>query len=617
MRIQWNKGLPYNLQLDEKRCASDRKRGVDEEKMNVAVEQQIENEFSPEDIGKMKEHGVVLGSGSFGKVYKSTWLGTPVAIKYLKTERVKDLMDEIKNTKARPHPNVIQYLGACSRVETPSSESRSYRLAIVTELMDTDVEHLLADQSVHLSLYQRMKMALEAARGLAWLHGAFKDAILHRDFATKNLFVKKNGDSYTVKVADFGLARQIDGNTLVRNNPRKKGRPPGTPLTQAPEVMKGQRYGTRADVYSFGMVLWELLTMQALFEGWEDWCSYAEFVRTVTGGYRHKIPEGTPRRIRDLIERCWHPDYTKRPDMEEVVEQLQIILVEVAIRDEKGREFWRQNFVKEDFRDSIKWNEFITQLFRYFKLTLPNMKLVFPPSWIAYLNKDDWGLYGEMETLSIEPAGLNPRGEEIDKRHSQILGQDVVLEGLRNMSLEEARQDLVGSGGDLAPEVFSIRCLKGMIAQIQSDDAETVDISSFGDLLDWFGPMVDNRSVETMGNVLDRLREVCRQGWFHGKVDPVIASKLVAGTPAGTYLVRFSSQPGSFTLVIHGSGQGPPKHIRIERKRDGSFTVNDQMTSPSLIDVIHLVSKPLKLVESAPGSRFVGLFDDFPSGAPN
>src|SRR3989338_4989077 len=255
-------------------------------------------EFSPEEIERMLRHAHLLGSGSFGKVYSTTHAGSSVAIKILKkSDRLAELKQEIEYSRARPHPNVIQFMGACTKSTKPGGNT----LVLVMELMDTDMERLLADTSVFLSLYTRMKMAYEAALGLAWLHGGFSRAILHRDFATKNLFVKKKGDGWIVKVADFGLARSLEGNTLTRNHGEEKKRPPGTPLTQAPEVMKNHLFGTSADVYSFGMVLWEILTRRPLFEGWEEWCSYDDFVERVTSGYRHSIPKEAPRRVRKLF----------------------------------------------------------------------------------------------------------------------------------------------------------------------------------------------------------------------------------------------------------------------------------------------------------------------------
>ena len=166
--------------------------------------------ISPEEID-LKE---LIGEGCFGKVYKGTCRATQVAIKVpkkqnIKPKKLKEFLKEVEVMSKNYSPYINLFMGACT---VPGKVMIGWlllplpawlTLCLVTELMETDLEKLLADKSKYLSLYQRMRMAKDAAQGVAWLHGA-TPALIHRDLKTSNLLVDKNG---VVKVCDFGLAQ--------------------------------------------------------------------------------------------------------------------------------------------------------------------------------------------------------------------------------------------------------------------------------------------------------------------------------------------------------------------------------------------------------------------------
>lgn len=105
---------------------------------------------------------------------------------------------------------------------------------------------LLHNVEVHIEWQVLLSMARDAAKGMAYLHG-LSPPILHRDLKTLNLLV----DAYnTVKVADFGIARVRSVDTMTYC---------GTPKWTAPEVLRMNSYSEKADVFSFGIVLWEIL----------------------------------------------------------------------------------------------------------------------------------------------------------------------------------------------------------------------------------------------------------------------------------------------------------------------------------------------------------------------
>jgi len=125
----------------------------------------------------------------------------------------------------------------------------------------------------------------------------------------------------------------------------------------------------------------------------------------------------------------------------------------------------------------------------------------------------------------------------------------------------------------------NVACLRALLATENSrnvgDPQLVVDCEKFGELLDWFGP-IGHPDVARMGNtILDHIREICRQPWFHGDINDKVAAERLAGKPVGTYLVRFSSQRGCFTISQIVS-RGTVKHFRIEHHLGGQFVIDNQ-----------------------------------------
>jgi len=297
-------------------------------------------EIGPGEVEKLG----VLGDGSFGTVYRGRCRSQEVAIKVLHRQDLDEhslnaFRKEVEIVSRIFHPNILLYMGACT---IPG------HMCIITELMHKgDLESLLHDEKAALPIVLRMRMARDAALGMTWLHSS-NPVFIHRDLKTSNLLV---GDDYNIKLCDFGLSQIKQRGENLRDGVEGAK---GTPLWMAPEVMAGEIFNEKADVYSFGIVLWEILTRQEPFKEFDN---YEEFRNAICNRHvRPVIPPGTHPALKQLIEACWHHDPTKRPAFPAIVAALEYIIVDTGILDNHGRKLWKDYFLK---KDKVGWTDFL------------------------------------------------------------------------------------------------------------------------------------------------------------------------------------------------------------------------------------------------------------------
>eukprot|EP01103_Thecamoeba_quadrilineata_P001586 TRINITY_DN1142_c0_g1_i2.p1 TRINITY_DN1142_c0_g1~~TRINITY_DN1142_c0_g1_i2.p1 ORF type:complete len:398 (-),score=42.82 TRINITY_DN1142_c0_g1_i2:632-1795(-) len=290
------------------------------------------------------ELGDKLAEGCFGSVYVGRCRATDVAIKVPKKqemspEQLEAFCKEVEIMSNIYAPNITLFMGACT---IPG------KIMMVTELLEGDFETLLRDKKSSISLYDRMCMVKDAAQGVSWLHGS---NIIHRDLKTSNLLYDK---AKRVKVCDFGFSQLFQrGKNLIDDEGAK-----GTPLYMAPEVMLGDEFNEKADVYSFGIVLWEALTRLEPFTHHSDFDQFVEAV--AIKNERPLIPNDCPPGLRKLITRCWAPSPSMRPSFPEIVESVEKIIVECAVDDPTGRLLWLTYFYR---KDHISWEEEFVPVF--------------------------------------------------------------------------------------------------------------------------------------------------------------------------------------------------------------------------------------------------------------
>uniref|UniRef100_A0AAU0N4Z7 receptor protein-tyrosine kinase n=1 Tax=Gecarcinus lateralis TaxID=6769 RepID=A0AAU0N4Z7_GECLA len=271
----------------------------------------------------------ILGEGCFGQVWKCDATGLKgersmlVAVKTLKEsagerER-KDLVQELKVLKSLgQHPNVLSLLGCCTDKD-PFFIILEYMVIgklqshLRSSRADTPYNNLHGSSS-SLTPRDLTHYAYQTARGMEFLS---RNGVIHRDLAARNVLV---GEEKVCKVADFGFARDLANNRIYER--KSDGRLPIRWM--APESLFDNIFTTKSDVWSFGVLLWEIVTLGSTpYPG----MGATEVMRKVREGYRLEKPVHCRREIYNIMYYCWDKDPNERPSFTELVHTLEGLLM--------------------------------------------------------------------------------------------------------------------------------------------------------------------------------------------------------------------------------------------------------------------------------------------------
>ncbi|KAJ1439055.1 Serine-threonine/tyrosine-protein kinase, catalytic domain [Sesbania bispinosa] len=253
--------------------------------------------------------GSKFASGRHSRIYRGIYKHMDVAIKLVsQPEEDEDLAvllekqftSEVALLFRLRHPNIITFVAACKKPPV---------FCIITEyLAGGSLRKYLHQQGPHsVPLKLVLKLALDIARGMQYLHS---QGVLHRDLKSENLLL---GEDMCVKVADFGIS------CLESQTGSAKGFT-GTYRWMAPEMIREKNHTKKVDVYSFAIVLWELLTGLTPFENMTpEQAAYAVTHKNA----RPQLPSDCPWAFSHLINRCWSGNPNKRPHFDEIVSILE------------------------------------------------------------------------------------------------------------------------------------------------------------------------------------------------------------------------------------------------------------------------------------------------------
>lgn len=471
------------------------------------------------------DEGKVLGKGSFGCVQLATWRGSSVAVKtlYGNVGASDDFVHELGMLCRLHHPNIVQLLGYCSSGSGPMAQQ-----CLVTEyLPGGSLSQYLTDlknSGQPLDFRLMLNIAMDTCKGMICLH-AEKPPIIHRDLKTANILLASTSPSAPVnaKVADFGIATE-------HQQTSEHTRHQGTFIYMAPEVFSSDNYTVKVDIFSFGLILWEMLSLE---RPWKEHKFQFQIEEAIVKGARPVIPDFCPPVLRELICKCWSGPPDDRPDFIDILKKLKTLHAEQPPISEQG-------VTNSSLGTSISTNSPII------------------------LSNNTGPTYGEYaETIMANMF----EGKEI------VTWQEFCNECSRVLHARAA--DLV------------------KIKSILSDDSGNVSKRSYTNFLKWFSPLnqeddiyeESTKTVET-GISISEIKALFNTQWFHGMIDANTTLNRLQNQPSGTYLIRFSgSEPGNYALSMNDNGKIRHWKIIVSKTSDRSFTINNKQF-PSLQAII-------------------------------
>ncbi|XP_038212824.1 mitogen-activated protein kinase kinase kinase 11-like [Zerene cesonia] len=256
----------------------------------------------------------VIGVGGFGKVYRGYWNDEVVAVKAARQDANEDIevikesvLQEAKLFWMLQHENIVSLKGVC--LEEPN-------LCLVMEYArGGPLNRVLSGRKIRPGIL--VDWAIQVARGMAYLHVDAPISLIHRDLKSSNVLLSETIlpddtlENKTLKITDFGLAREVYKTTRMSAA--------GTYAWMPPEVIKNSTFSHASDVWSYGVLLWELLTGETPYKGIDALAvAYGVAVNKLT----LPIPSTCPEPWRVLMEACWHSNPRERPLFPEILDQL-------------------------------------------------------------------------------------------------------------------------------------------------------------------------------------------------------------------------------------------------------------------------------------------------------
>ncbi|KAK6793247.1 hypothetical protein RDI58_006700 [Solanum bulbocastanum] len=258
-------------------------------------------------------NSIELSKGTF---HIASWRGIQVAVKKFGEDVIADedkvnaFRDELALLQKMRHPNVVQFLGAVTQ---------SSPMMIVTEYLPKGDLREYLNRKGALKPTKALRFAMDIARGMNYLH-EHKEAIIHRDLEPSNIL---RDDTGHLKVADFGVSKLLKVTKRVKED---------KPLTYedsyrryvAPEVFRNEEYDTKVDVFSFALILQEMI------EGYPPFHAKEENDVPKLYAAKERPPFKAPAKfyahgLKELIEECWNDKPTERPSFKQIIPRLEFI----------------------------------------------------------------------------------------------------------------------------------------------------------------------------------------------------------------------------------------------------------------------------------------------------
>lgn len=321
---------------------------IDEVRSLDMVAEKISQGKSPEPFEELPSYlrikseeitiGDRLGDGGSADVYRCQWMHQNFAVKIFRGYNDAGMIKEIFNLIPLRHPSIVQLIGF-------SVDGERGRAMLVMELLDCDLSDIIKERvrkvplKPPFTLTESIDLIHQIAWGMAYLH---KKKIFHGDLKSKNVLVAQHpGDlrCYSLKISDFGVSQRVT--TLFANDEdfinsmSLAGGNIGTPRWMAPEIFREHKesaksnsklsdfYSPKADVYSFAITCYEILTGETPYRSFESHKAISDFV--LAGG-RPELPDKLPKDLNNLVVQCWDADPSIRPSFNDICRNIQHLL---------------------------------------------------------------------------------------------------------------------------------------------------------------------------------------------------------------------------------------------------------------------------------------------------
>ncbi|XP_018054919.1 PREDICTED: mitogen-activated protein kinase kinase kinase 11-like isoform X1 [Atta colombica] len=279
----------------------------------------------------------VIGVGGFGKVYRGFWKKREVAVKAARQDAGEEPSATLENVRQEAklfwllkHENIVQLEGVCLKMPN---------MCLVMEYArGGSLNRVLSGRKIRPDVL--VDWAIQIARGMDYLHNKAPISLIHRDLKSSNVLLSEpiENDDFqykTLKITDFGLAREVYKTTRMSAA--------GTYAWMAPEVIKKSTFSKASDVWSYGVLLWELLTGETPYKGIDALAvAYGVAVNKLT----LPIPSTCPQPWSLLMEACWASDSHARPGFTDILIALDEVRSAFAATPHESfhtmQEDWRQ-----------------------------------------------------------------------------------------------------------------------------------------------------------------------------------------------------------------------------------------------------------------------------------
>ena len=252
--------------------------------------------------------GKRLGTGTFGQVFEASYLGTSVAVKELfsnklSNELILEFHRECNLMRDMRHPNIVLFMGSAS------DPPKLFMVLELCELGSVMNVYNNTPKPTPPSIHDRKTLGLAygIVSGGAYLH-MHTPVIIHRDLKSENILIDKN---WVPKITDFGQSRFKDNTRTMTSG--------GSPLWTAPEVIRGEKYSEKADVFSFAIILWEIMNWKMPYAGI---AGHAVMMKVAAQNLRPPIEETDNPFLVSLAKRCWDNDPRKRPGFRQIIDEI-------------------------------------------------------------------------------------------------------------------------------------------------------------------------------------------------------------------------------------------------------------------------------------------------------